>query len=76
MSASSWPRVTWSAGRTSSSVNAAVDRGDDDVLHLHRLERDDRVAGRHRLADRDVDGQDGAGHRGDEPGRTVGEPVP
>ena len=46
-----------------------VDRRDDDVLHLHRLERDDRVAGFDLTADSHVDGQDRAGHRGDERGR-------
>ena len=45
MTASSWPRVTWSAGRTTDLADASGDRGDHDVLHLHRLEGDDRVAG-------------------------------
>ena len=69
MTASSWPRVTWSAGRTRTSPTLPGDRGRDDVLHLHRLEGDDRVAGRDRLPDGDVDGQDGARHRGDDLGR-------
>ena len=46
MIASSWPRATWSAGRTRTSPTRPGDRGGDDVLHLHRLEGDDRVAGR------------------------------
>ena len=53
-------------------ADAPGDRGGDDVLHLHRLERDDRIAGRDRRADGDVDGQDGARHRGEDVGRTGG----
>ena len=77
MTASSWPRVTWSAGRTRRSADAPGDRGDHDVLHLHRLEGDDGVAGLDRVADRGVDAQDGAGHRGDDLGRAgrAGDPV-
>jgi hypothetical protein len=41
------------------------------VFHLHRLDRDDRVARRHRLAGLDVDGEDRAGHRGDDLGRSA-----
>ena len=79
MVASRWPRVTWSAGRTTDVRDPAGDRGRDDVLHLHRLEGDDRVAGGDGLADRGVDRQDGAGHRRHEldragrPGRAMGD---
>ena len=41
----------------------AVVRRDDGVLHLHRLDRDDAVAGAHGRAVGDVHGDDGAGHR-------------
>ncbi len=39
------------------------------MLHLHRLERHERLTGFHGLADRNVDGQDGARHRSEHVGR-------
>ena len=36
-------------------------RGDDDLLHLHRLEYDQRRSGDHLVPGRDVDRDDGAG---------------
>ena len=46
-------------------------RGHDLVLHLHRLHRQQRLAGDHCVADADIDTQDRSGHRRDRrPGAT------
>jgi len=49
-----------------------VERGGHDVLHLHRLEGHDRVAGGDARTSRDVHRQDGARHRSDRPRRATG----
>ena len=77
MIARSWPRATWSPARRASSRDAPGDRRDDDVLHLHRLEGDDRVARpRPRSPTATWTARTGAGHRGDELGRPAPPAVP
>ena len=53
------------AGRrcTGSSVTTPVGRGVDLVLHLHRLQPQQRLAALDPIADGDDDADDGAGHR-------------
>ena len=66
MTASDLAARTWSPAATSSSADACPRPGAaTDVLHLHRLERDERVAGLDRCADRDMDREHGARHRRD-----------
>ncbi len=59
----SWPRRTWSAGRTRTSRTTPGRVAVDDVLHLHRLEGHQGIADPDGVAGTDVDRQDGAGHR-------------
>ena len=54
------PAATWT------SAHGAVGRREHLVLHLHRLDDDERLAGRHGVAGGDEHAQHGARHRRDE----------
>jgi len=57
------------AGANADLGHGSIDRRQDCVLHLHRLEGHDRLAGLDVLPRTPMDGDDGSGHRRDEIGR-------
>ena len=61
---SSWPSSTASPTATASSPTTPADLGEHLVLHLHRLEHDQRRAGADVLVGRVRDRDDDAGERG------------
>ena len=66
-----WPFETGSPGRNAQLGDHAVSVGDDLVLHLHRLDDADELAGRDRVAFRDRDREHRSLHRArHRPGRT------
>ena len=79
MVASRWPRVTWSAGRTTTSATrpSIVAATTCSIFIASRVTTGSPAAT--ACADRGVDREDGAGHRGDEldrpgrPGRAMGD---
>ena len=61
-----WPLATTDACFRGDAQHPAVDRTFDDVLHLHRLEDGQRLAGADHVANLDLDRAQGGLQRGDD----------